>query len=356
LYSRMKLLRLWIRPAKVLAIAILVVPVLLTGCGTKAEQETFGGIVEAGQYDVIAEASGRISHVMIHEGDSINAGQAIATIDDDMQKLAVSQAESAVELVRIKLEGLRAGPTKAQLKKAQAAAGAARASVNAAKATSDYWSDRVEELKLAPQPPPNDLASAEYQLKVAQQKLYAAKWDYSAALSAYEELKQSAADALLTDPANSETGRAIRAAEEELKQAQAQLELAKLSLDRCAITARAEGICTDLQIQEGDMCAAGARVAQITDYSDLWINIYVPQTKLPEIEAGQKMALVSVAWPDEKISGVIVQVSDTAEYTPKNVETPEEKQATVFKVKISITEGAKYAKPGMSLEATIASN
>ncbi|MDP2891608.1 MAG: efflux RND transporter periplasmic adaptor subunit [Bacillota bacterium] len=340
---------------KIFVLAVLALPLLLTGCQNSDNSDAFSGIVEADRYDVIAESSGRVVEVLIQEGDKAGSGDIIARMDDEAQKIAVQQAETLVELSGLKLEGLKAGPTDAQLKQAESAAGAARASVNAAKSTVEYWDDTVESLKINPLPPPNDLANAEYQLKLAKNKQSAAQWGYTAAKSAYNELKQSAIDAALLEPPQSPAGRAIRAAEEELKQAQAQLDMAGLNLSRCEVKARVDGICTYLGVQKGDMCVLGSRAAQITDYSSLWVNIYIPQSRLLFIKLGQELPVRSIAWPDKNITGKVVFISDSAEFTPKNVETPEEKQSTVFKAKIAITKGSEYAKPGMSVDVIIPS-
>lgn len=326
-----------------------IVMLLSSGCGSKEPSMVLNGTIEADKYSVISETAGEVIDVLIDEGAVVKPGDVVARIDSEAQKLTVQKAEALVEIAQIQLDNLRAGPEESALKQAESAAGAAKASLSAAKSTVTYWDNTLASLKANPGAPPGDISNADYQLKLAKNKQTAAQWDYTAAQAKYNELKNSASESQTGQTGDTATGRAIQSAQAQLKQANADLELAKLGLSKCDITAGTRGICTTIYFKLGDMAAQGSTIAEITNLQKLRVNVYVPQSKLLNIHLGQELDIKGI--PQAK--GRIIQIADKAEYTPRNVETTEEKQSTVFKVKIEIYQGWDSLKPGMSVDVTI---
>ncbi len=328
---------------------LLATAMLSSGCAAGEKTLVLNGTVEADKYSVICETPGKITEVTAYEGENIKAGDIVARIDNEAQLLNVQMAEAVADLARLKLEGLRAGPEGSTLKQAESAMGAAKASVNAAKSTVTFWNNTLKALKANPVSSPGDVSNAEYQLKLAKNKLSAAQWDYTAAKSSYDALKDSASEAAATPAADTSTGRAIQAAEAELKQANASLGLSRLALSKCDVKANVDGVCLQVYLKKGDMAAQGSTIAEVIDLQKLWVDIYVPQSKLHLIKLGQELDIREM--PDAK--GRITNISEKAEFTPRNVETPEEKQSMVFKVKVEIAEGMDQLKPGMSIDIEI---
>lgn len=334
----------------VLPSAILIVLTILSaGCTAKDNSTVLNGTVEADKYSVICETAGKINEVLIQEGSSVKAGDIVARIDNEAQQLNVQLAAASVELAQLKLDELRAGPEESTLKQAESAVGAARASVNASKSTVTFWNDTLTALKANPSSTPSDISNADYQFKLAKNKLSAAQWDYTAAKSKYDALKAIALEATASPDIDSSTGRSIQAAEATLSQANANLELAKLALSKCDIKASVDGICSTLYFKEGDMAAQGSTIAETIDFKTMWANIYVPQSKLQSISLGQELDIKNMPG----VKGRIIHIAEKAEFTPKNIETPEEKQSTVFKVKVEFYEGLDTLRPGMSIDIEI---
>lgn len=331
------------------SVILIVLTILSTGCTAKDNSLVLNGTVEADKYSVICETAGKITEVLVQEGSSVKEGDIVARIDNEAQQLNVQIAEATVEQSKLKLEELRNGPEESTLKQAESAVGAARASVNAAKSAVTFWNDTLTALKANPSSSPGDISNADYQLKIAKSKLSAAQWDYTAAKSKYDALEASASEAAANPAADSSTGRSIQAAEAELTQANANLGLAKLTLSKCDITSSVDGICSAIYFKKGDMAAPGSTIAEIIDFQKMWVNIYVPQSMLQNISLGQELNIRNMS----DMKGRIVHIAENAEFTPKNVETPEEKQSTVFKVKVEIYEGIESLKPGMSIDIEI---
>lgn len=117
-------------------------------------------------------------------------------------------------------------------------------------------------------------------------------------------------------------------------QAQAALDLVKLQVDKCNIKSNVVGTVLDIYVQKGEMVTPGMNIANVMDANNKYIEVYIEENKRNDISQNKSIALYS---NDKKIGdGKIIYISPQSEFTPKNTETKDEKQDTVFKVKISL--------------------
>lgn len=148
------------------------------------------------------------------------------------------------------------------------------------------------------------------------------------------------------------TSQTIKAAEADLEQSNIALEQTKLVLSKYQVKAPSDGTLLMRNVELGDMVNTGTNIATISNLADLWIKVYIQQRQLKNISLGQELDLY-VSALDKTIKGKITYIADQAEYTPKNVETDDAKENTVFKVKIKILYSIDRLKPGMTATAII---
>jgi len=101
------------------------------------------------------------------------------------------------------------------------------------------------------------------------------------------------------------------------------------------------------------MVNTGTSLGTISDLTDLWVRVYIPQRNINIVKLNQEIELTTVSLPNKSIKGQIVFIADEAEFTPKNTETSEAKENTVFKLKIKIMDNIESLRPGMTINATI---
>ena len=110
---------------------------------------------------------------------------------------------------------------------------------------------------------------------------------------------------------------------------------------RCYQCATCSSVC--------ELAPANAPVITMTDTRRLWVRAYVPEDML-SIAAGQRVAVSVDSFPDERFAGHIGFIARQAEFTPGNVQTPEDRSKQVFRIKVFLDEGLDRLRPGMAAD------
>ena len=387
----------WKSPRNILVLMfiLLYLTFSFTGCA-ESKILTLSGTIESTQLDVNSEVMGKVIKIYKDEGNSIKTGDVLADIDSSTQQFAVKQQDAAVKLKQAKLDELKAGSRDEQIDQAEAAAKAAKAKldelkagtrpeqleqaqaavnnaktgVDTAQTSLNYWTDKYEKAKALRESnaaSENDLTDARYKMDTASEQLKSAESQYQSAAAQLELLKNGAtSQSIQGAQANYEqalsqvellkkgsTNQAIRAAEADLEQTQAALDQAKLNLSKYNIRANSDGVYLYKNVNIGDIVNPGSSIGTISDTKDSWVKVYIPQRNLQAVSLNQEVTLNSIALPGKTIKGQIIFISSEAEYTPKNTETNESKENTVFKLKIKILDNVDALKPGMTVDANI---
>ncbi len=161
------------------------------------------------------------------------------------------------------------------------------------------------------------------------------------------------AEAVLNGLQAGATAEQIAAAQAQVDMAQAALEAAQIQLDKTIITAPANGLIAATSVQTGELAAPALTALQLADLDQVHLTIYVPGGELGQFSIGQTINVRVDAFPDRLFPGTIVTISDTAEYTPRNVRTPDERMTLVYAVKIKIDNPDHVLKPGLQAEAEV---
>jgi multidrug resistance efflux pump len=131
--------------------------------------------------------------------------------------------------------------------------------------------------------------------------------------------------------------------------AQAALEAIRRQMEELAIKSPLAGIVDSLDLQPGDMVGAGAPVLSVIDHRHLWVRAYVPQNRIG-LQIGQQLRVTVDSLPDQRFTGTVSFIARQAEFTPSNIQTPEERSKQVFRIKVTLEEGSERIRPGMTAD------
>jgi HlyD family secretion protein len=146
---------------------------------------------------------------------------------------------------------------------------------------------------------------------------------------------------------------AYDAATSQLEFSRAALRTADVRLRDSVLFSPLSGAVLRKNAEEGETVAAGAPVFTIGDLDNPWIKVYVKEDKLGLVKLGQKAEVSVDTFPDKKYEGTITFISSEAEFTPKNVQTREERVKLVFGIKVSVRNENHELKPGMPADVRI---
>jgi HlyD family secretion protein len=145
----------------------------------------------------------------------------------------------------------------------------------------------------------------------------------------------------------------VTAARAQLAQAQATLTLAQAQYSNTILRAPMAGLVVTKSAEVGDVIGAGQRLMSIARLDRLWIRVYIPEPDLPLVRVGQPAAVYVDAFPGRAFAGTVTEIGQQAEFTPRNVQTREERVKLVFAVKITMDNPERLLKPGMPADAEI---
>ena len=144
------------------------------------------------------------------------------------------------------------------------------------------------------------------------------------------------------------------ASDARLAQAQAAVVLARKALDYCTVLSPLSGTVTSKAVEVGDLATPGAVIVSVTKLDTVKLTIYVSETELPRVKLGASAEVRIDAGPKRIFPGRVTYISPTAEFTPKNIQTREDRVKLVFGVRIQIPNPDGSLKPGLPADATVA--
>ena len=324
---------------------VLAVPALLVACAPAPPSDRLrvSGNVEATEVHTAAEVSGRIVELRVDEGDRIEAGAVIARLDteDTMLQIARTRADRATAVAQLRL--LEAGSRAEDIRQARAqvdATAADAAAVDAEVTAAQLDLDRFQALLTAN-------AGSVKQRDDAQARVDTAK----ARQRAGQDRVRSAREALArleagTRPEEIQTARARVAA------ADAQIAVLEKSERDATVISPIAGIVTQKLVDAGEIVARGTPLVVITDLDHAWANLFVPEPMVPRVTIGQAATVLTDAG-GPGLEGKVTFVSPRAEFTPRNVQTAEERSKLVYRIKVTVDNSAGVLKLGMPVDAEL---
>jgi HlyD family secretion protein len=311
-------------------LAVLAASAALTVCGRSqpAGLITASGHVEATEVRIAAKTPGTLASLRVDEGDRVAAGQALAQVDTVDIRLALDAARAERSQADAELRLRRAGSRKEDI--AEARAQVARAEADLDGAEKDLA--RMEGLLAAG-------SGTEKSRDDARARRDAAA---AAVTAARERLRKAEAGSRPEE---------IDAARARVATADARIAQLEQQVKDAAMLSPVAGVVTEKVAEVGELLARGSAVVVVTDLADAWLTVYVAEPDLARIRLGQA---AEVRTDDGQTrQGKVTFIASQAEFTPRNVQTRDERVKLVFKVKVGLPNQDGLFKPGMPAEARL---
>lgn len=314
------------------------------GCG---RADTAGplrasGYVEATDVRIAPQVGGRILDLPVAEGDRVTAGALVAKLDTSDAEIARRRAQAERDQAVAQLRLLQAGARAEDIRQARAQAESAEADVRAAEselrsATADL--QRFEALLSV------NAGSRKQRDDAATRREVAA-----ARLEATKDRARAAREGL-TRVRSGSRPEEIAAARARVAAVDAELAALEKSIADAVVRSPVSGIVTSKIARAGELAAPGGPLVVVTDLEHAWANVYVDEPVVPTLKLGQAVALVTDA--GQRLQGTITYISPKAEFTPRNVQTAEERSKLVYRIKVTADNREGVLKVGMPVEAEI---
>jgi HlyD family secretion protein len=314
----------------VLVLVLILVPVLRRA-GQRGRLEA-SGTVEATEAQLGFMVPGRIDSIHVREGDRVPAGTALASLDRVEAAARRAQAAAQVAAARAQLEEMVRGSRREEVAQARAALEAAR----------QRLADTRQDLERTQALIQNHV--------VSQQAFDKAKTAYDVAKALADQADEQYR-LVVAGPRRER----VDAARAQAAQAEAALRASDAALANMVIRAPFAGVVTVRHREPGEIVSAGAAVVSLMDRDDRWVRIYVSEARIGAVRTGQGATITSDTFRGRTYPGEVVYISSEAEFTPKNVQTSEERVKLVYAVKVRITgDPAFELKPGMPADVRLA--
>ena len=318
----------------------------IAGCSEPEPDNTLrvSGHVEATEVQVAPEVGGRLLELRADEGDRVNAGDVVARLDTRDTQLQIDRARAERSAAAAQVRLLRAGARPEDIRQAEAQVDAAEAEAAALEAevrAAETDLARFEALLKANAGSEKQRDDAKARVEVGAGRVRAARERVSAAREAVASLRAGA------------RGEEVDAAVARVAAADAQIAVLEKAVKDADVISTVGGTVTQKLADSGELAAPRGPILVVTDLDHAWANLFVPEPMIPRITLGQSATVFTDAG-GEGLPGTVTYVSPQAEFTPRNVQTPDERSRLVYRIKVSVDNRAGVLKPGMPVDAELA--
>ena len=327
---------------------ILAVTLLAAGCTSEPPSDRLrvSGHVEATETRLAPEVGGRILTLTVKEGDRVQAGQTVLTLDTRDVHLAIDRVKAEQAAAEAQLRLVQAGARVEDIRQAQAQVETARADVSAAKSELQSAEQDLERFDTLLK---NNSGSRKQRDDAATRRDVARE-----RVSSSESRVRTAEEALAKLRAGARREE-VDAARARVGTVTAQLAPLEKTIADATLQSPVAGLVTEKLVEVGEIIAPRAPAVVVVDLDHAWADVFVPEPAVPQIKIGQPATVFTDAG-GSGIAGTISYISPKAEFTPRNVQTAEERSKLVYRVRISVDNKEGVLKQGMPVEAEIALN
>jgi HlyD family secretion protein len=275
------------------------------------------GRIEAVEIDVATRTAGRIKEILVNEGDFIQSGQLLARIDTQVLEAQRREAEAQLERARISIQ--TAESTVAQGQAQKEAARAAVAQREAELSAAQKRLARTEQLATTGMSTLQGLDDSRASVEATRAAVGAAKAQLAAADAAVNTARSQ-----------------VVSARSAVNAAQATIERISADIDDSVLKAPRDGRVQYRVVQPGEVVSAGGKILNLIDLTDVYMTFFLPTQLAGRVAIGAEARVVLDAAPQYVIPATISHVADVAQFTPKTVETRDERQKLMFRIKARI--------------------
>lgn len=327
-------MRYWKRrntSAVVLTCVFALTMALLAGCSRdSANLIESTGTIEATEVDIRAEASGKILALNYDEGDWVKAGDVLADIDHEKLDIELAQAKARLAEADARLALLVKGLRDKEVERAYASFLEAEVLLKDSKREYARMQKLFEQAVI-------DLGTRD--------KTEAA---YESALKRYEIAKKNYEIALEGSRTEDiQAGKAFKDA------AEAQVKLIEKQIEDASAIIPIDGVISERYVELGEFVSIGSLLATVIDLKHVWVMAYLSEKNLGKVKLGQPGKIIIDSFPRKEFIGKVTYISPEAEFTPKNIQTKDERVKLVYGVKIEVDNPNQELKVGMPADAII---
>lgn len=275
------------------------------------------GRIEATEIDIAALTGGRIADIAAAEGQVVNAGDVLVQMDVVQLNAQKRQAEAQLRRASIAIE-----TAKAMVAQAEAQERAAEAAVDQAQAMADAAAQKLarsEQLVKTNAVSQQVLDDDRAKDREAKAGVAAAEASHAAALAGITSAQAQVVDA-----------------EAAIDAAKASIDSITASIDDATLVAPRSGRIQYLVAQEGEVVGSGGRILSLVDLGDVYMTVFLPTSQAGRVQIGSEVRLTLDAAPGIVIPATVSYVADVAQFTPKTVETAEEREKLMFRVRAKV--------------------
>lgn len=344
---------------------------------------TLSGRIEGDPAAVAAKLNGRILEIRVREGDTVNAGDVIAVLDDEQLRARETQAQAAVTDAEARAEAARAqiAVLQEQLRQSELLTEQARTDAQGRvhQAENEVV---VAEAELAKQEAANRIAVFDREAytrlaatgavpeRKGQEAISTAEQQIAAVAAAKRRVESARgalliARATLTNPGirASQAGanrkqiaqqqKEVASANAKIEQARAQLSEAQANRKDLEITAPFNGTIATRTAEPGEVIAAGTAIVTLLDLDKVYLRGFVPEGEIGHVKLDQPARVYLDSNPNQPLEAVVSRIDPEATFTPENTYFRDERVKQVFGIKLQLKSGTRDAKPGMPADGEI---
>jgi HlyD family secretion protein len=288
------------------------------------------GNVDIREVDLAFNNSEHIERMLVQEGDRVKQGQLLASLDRGRVQAEVSAAQAKVDAQKAAVARLETGSRPQEVRQARASVAAAQAKLVDAKMTFERTRQLVK-----------DKVASKQTMDDAQANFDMARADLKVA----EELLALAVEGPRVED--------IEEAKAVLKAQEAQLSLTQEVLKDTEMFAPSDGVIRNRILEPGDIATPQTPVYTMALMNPVWVRSYAPESMLGKLKPGMEAEVSTDSYPGKSYKGWIGYISPTAEFTPKNVETPELRTRLVYQLRVYVCNPKDELRLGMPATVTI---
>jgi HlyD family secretion protein len=301
------------------------------------------GSVEATEVQVSSQVGGRLLELKVAEGDRVAVGQIIARLDTTDVLLVLRRASADRDLAAAQLALLAAGSRQEDIRQAAAQVKGAEADTTGARddlAAAEADVVRFETLLKSNSGTQKQRDDAAARRDLARARLQAAQERVLAAREALTRLERGARPEEIT------------AARARLAATEAQIASLEQNVKDATVISPVAGVVTQKLADAGEILAPRTPIVNVVDLDHAWANIYIDEPLVPRLRLGQQATVYTDAG-GAGLAGTVTFISPKAEFTPRNVQTAEERSKLVYRIKVSVDNTQGILKQGMPVEADV---
>ena len=314
------------------------------------------GRIEGDRMSLASKLPGRIVQILAREGDTVQAGQVLAVLDDTQVQARVAQLAAQVAAADAQVAGAQAllDTLRQDVPLAVAGAGTgvaqAQAVVDKAAAAATQSQRDAERLR--------ELfergSVARQRAEMAALAATAAEADLAAARQALARSGHQQAESRLGFDKLKVQQAQLAAARAQRDQARAGLAEAQSVLADLSLKAAAPGVVMTRVREVGEVIAAGSPVFELVDLDRLYLKVYVPEVQIGKVALNLPAQVYSDAFPDRAFAATVRSIAARAEFTPKEVQTPDERVKLTYAVRLYLDANPRHLlTPGLPADAVV---